>query len=273
MYIETIGSTDAMIRVDLPPDGKIEEITFLRYLAALEALRSRGFPFLVRIWNFICGINEIEKEGERYRAFCTGRKRAFDRYDLTPQLYPAASAVGIPQVPANQKRDCPENQGYFVILGSKLQPQMVSNPRQMEAYLYPEQYGPTPPSFARACIHKDRIFISGTAAIRGHFSTHPGDLEKQVDCTLGNLKSVCQQAHGEYLFADFFWHVYLRHINDFDRIKPILLDAGMKNDLITFQKADICRPELLVEIEGIYYGKDHDSIVGLSHRRSLQSQM
>ena len=58
----------------------------------------------------------------------------------------------------------------------------LENPRQLSAYHYPRQYGPTPPAFSRAMlVAPDLLMISGTASIVGHASQHAGSVQRQTD--------------------------------------------------------------------------------------------
>ena len=70
----------------------------------------------------------------------------------------------------------------------------LENPRQISAYRYPRQYGPQPPSFARAMLPPAGgampLLLSGTAAIVGHESQHRDDVVAQLDETLANFDSL-----------------------------------------------------------------------------------
>ncbi len=56
----------------------------------------------------------------------------------------------------------------------------LENPRQMSAFHYPRQYGPSAPTFSRAMQVGGGLLISGTASVRGHASHHPQDLARPV---------------------------------------------------------------------------------------------
>jgi enamine deaminase RidA (YjgF/YER057c/UK114 family) len=99
------------------------------------------------------------------------------------------------------------------------------------------------------------IFISGTAAIKGHATIAPGDTAAQLDCTLENLALISRAAGlGNSLGAagEFVRHfkIYLRHASDHAaaaaRIQSTLLRPS---DRITWLHADVCRAALNVEIE------------------------
>ncbi len=71
----------------------------------------------------------------------------------------------------------------------------LENPRQISAYKYPRQYGPTPPAFSRAMlVAPDLLMISGTASIVGHASQHAGNVERQMTEIFSNLDSLLMRA-------------------------------------------------------------------------------
>ncbi|MES1194365.1 MAG: hypothetical protein ABUL65_00635, partial [Opitutus sp.] len=116
---------------------------------------------LARIWQYVPAINAPGPGGlENYRLFSRARSLAFERQYGTgfKQLLPSASAVG-------------SKLGALTVIfaASPAIPRHVENPLQVSAYDYPPDYGPRAPSFARATVVPGgTVFISGTAAIRGH---------------------------------------------------------------------------------------------------------
>jgi enamine deaminase RidA (YjgF/YER057c/UK114 family) len=207
---------------------------------------------LYRIWNYVPQINTVEHGLENYRHFCRGRSLAFERqFGLGfKQLLPAASAVGSAVGPL-----------ALSFLAGSVEPKHFENPRQVPAFDYPPQYGPRAPSFARATAisHQSvrQVFISGTAAIIGHESIATGDLDRQLDCTLENMSLIGANAGaGKSLGAGQGWtrsfKVYVRHATDLPRITTCLArDLLQPGDTVQYIQADICRADLLVEIEAV----------------------
>ncbi len=208
---------------------------------------------LHRIWNYVPQINALTEGLENYRHFCRGRSLAFERHfgrDFEQRL-PAASGVGAVRGPL-----------ALAFLAGDQAPTHFENPRQVPAFHYPREYGPRAPSFSRATLVRDapggrQLFISGTAAIRGHASIAAGDLAGQLDCTVENLRTIGETAGiGPDLAAasDAARHfkVYLRRAADLARVQThldrSLLRAG---DSVSYLHADLCRADLLVEIEGV----------------------
>lgn len=228
--------------------GGLGEISGAIY-GDLQTVARRRKRELARLWNYVPRINEPTPEGlEAYRVFCRGRASAFERGGWRGAL-PAASAVGgAPDVIA------------VMFAAARARPVMRENPEQVPAYEYPPDYGPRSPSFSRAAqVEADGrrwTFVSGTAAIKGHRSVARGDLGGQIDCTLDNLRLISRECGlGESLAAGSagagrHFKVYLRREADFaaarERLDRSLFRAG---DRVLWLHADICRAELLIEVE------------------------
>jgi chorismate lyase/3-hydroxybenzoate synthase len=208
------------------------------YDAIVGAARREGFPNLLRVWNHVRGINSVDGELERYRSFCRGRHDAFAShgYGLRADL-PAASAVGM---------DDGSLATYFV--ASRGAAEQLENPRQVSAYDYPREYGPRSPSFSRATVAGSLVFISGTASIVGHESRHHGDVDAQLDETIENLDRIAAVS-GATLHDILSLKVYVRDRNDAARIAARL--APRIPAPAIYLEADICRAELLLEIEAV----------------------
>jgi chorismate lyase / 3-hydroxybenzoate synthase len=211
------------------------------YGELLATVARLGFPHLLRAWNVVPGINRTEDGLERYRRFCRGRAEAFESHHGPgfESLLPASSAVG-------------SAAGELVVwaLACRQRGEPRENPRQVSAWAYPPIYGPRSPSFARATrcpggAASERLLLSGTASIVGHRSVHPGDLLRQLEETLHNVDELVQ---GRPLGS---LKVYVRHAEDAPAVRAAL-EARLGRELpVLYVQADICRPELLVEVEGI----------------------
>ena len=204
---------------------------------------------LYRVWNYVPAINEVADGMENYRAFCAGRAEAFESAlgaGYRCRL-PAASAVG-----------CGGDALAAVFVAGETAPHHVENPLQVPAYDYPPEHGPRAPSFARATVAGDRgrtlVFVSGTAAIRGHRTVAPGRLLPQLTCTLENLRRIGREAGvGDQLGAGGFerhFKIYVRRAEDYvvvrSCVERALLEPG---DRAIYLRADICRADLELEIE------------------------
>ena len=222
---------------------------FADLLAAAEA---RGFPHLLRVWNFLPGINADENGTERYRLFNAGRAAAFDeRYGVAEAetRFSASSAVG--------------SSGDRLVTwfaAARSPGRHLGNPRQVHAFRYPADYGPRPPSFTRATIAPPELgqvlFLSGTASIAGHETRHVGQLLLQLEETLHNIEILLAAAASEgtpmpTLAAFDLFRIYLRDAADLELVRAPLARRLGPGPALHFVAADICRADLLLEIEGV----------------------
>lgn len=229
------------------PGLDIRTATYGAYKALLEVSRDMGKPHLLRLWNFMPHITALENGDERYRLFNTGRREALlEEAYLTTYDAPAACALGTHRGPLK-----------IAFLAATRAGIPIENPRQISAFDYPKDYGLNPPVFSRATWYaqgsgQDILFLSGTASIVGHQSRHPGDASLQTHETLKNIQAVLQQANrlaGRACWAtqNLRGQVFVRNRAD----QPIIEAILKKHELVnfTYLHADICRAELLVEIE------------------------
>lgn len=219
------------------------------YRRLVQTTARRGYPHLLRVWNYLDGITAGEGDAERYRTFCVGRARglAFD----DPGALPAATAIG-------RVDGARTLQVYWLAAREPGLP--LENPRQLSAYRYPRQYGPQPPSFARAMLPPGHmpLLVSGTAAIVGHASQHADCATTQVDETLANIDALLAAAHARQpalpleMGADTRLKVYVRDTADLPLVAAHLdarLGPGVPRLVL---HAAICRRELRVEIDGVH---------------------
>jgi len=145
---------------------------------------------------------------------------------------------------------------YF--LASRRPPTMIENPRQTSAYFYPPKFGTYSPTFSRACLLNGsagtNLFVSGTASIVGHETLHCGDVTAQTRETLTNIDALLDEANrvvgaAHYSLNGLKFKVYVRRVSDFAAIESVLSAALDSSTTIVYLQADVCREDLLVEIE------------------------
>jgi chorismate lyase/3-hydroxybenzoate synthase len=221
----------------------------------------------IRFWNFIPRIHAQLTDGrDRYMVFNAGRFHAFSDLYGSAQLFaralPTASAVGI-------------DGGPLVIhaLGDIVAGTPLENPRQVPAYSYSRRYGPLPPCFARATLTErepgdHRLLIGGTASIIGEDSHHARDPRRQAHETFDNLAQLVASASARVhaaaavetpmlppvadpLDALTDLRVYFVQEDHAPLVRDMVLARFRRASHIEFTRADLCRTELLVEIEGL----------------------
>ena len=139
----------------------------------------------------------------------------------------------------------------------------LENPHQTSAYDYARQYGSEAPKFVRAmAVATGKLvttFISGTASITASESRHDNSAERQTHQSLENIEALLAAdsfqrhgfvGHGATLDDLALARVYVKRQEDYDAVKAIC--RARLGELPTiYVVADICRPELLMEVEGV----------------------
>ena len=218
------------------------------YDEIISAAEAAGFPHLLRLWNHVGGINENERDLERYKRFSAGRHDAMTSRGYAGKTFPAACAVGS------------SKPGLVVYFVAGKQPGVhVENPRQVAAYEYPPCYGPRSPSFARATVARlggtPIVFVSGTSSVVGHDTVHAGNVEAQMEETLRNLDAIIAEAAKKVgsnrgLRDLAVAKIYVRRPADNEVLCARLREALPDTQLL-FLQSDICRKDLLLEIDGV----------------------
>ncbi len=247
------GNTLIASRV-LPAEhgADLERITRSSYLHMDALLRRYGYPHWQRMWNYVARINAGDGDAERYRQFNAGRFAAVALRADSHRDLPAASGVGTDG-----------DQLVLACIAGRHPARQIENPRQMSAFLYPRQYGPRAPLFSRAALVPNgagaQLLLSGTASIVGHESRHVGDVAGQLDETIDNLRALLTETlrqHGSSVAADSLrpesLRVYLRDARDLATVAAGLARWATPRQPTLFVQAEICRRELLLEIEGTY---------------------
>ncbi|MGH8122694.1 MAG: pteridine-dependent deoxygenase [Rudaea sp.] len=226
--------------------GDIEGAAATAYRSLVGWLAASPTPHVLRIWNYLDAINLGGGDAERYRRFCSGRAAGLQPGFV--DAYPAATAIGV----RDGRRVL---QMYW--LAARSAGTALENPRQLSAWRYPREYGPHAPSFARAMrapASTLQVYISGTAAIVGHRSHHREDVAAQLDETLANIGSLLAAARiesGARFGANCLLKVYVRRAADIAAARAQLAVRLPADTPLLLLCGDICRSELLIEIDGV----------------------
>ena len=132
-----------------------------------------------------------------------------------------------------------------------------------------------PPCFARATVlpadgkNAGKILVGGTASIRGEESIYREDIRRQTTETFHNLAHLIRAAiepagNGTNEMADAevrrwlgqFRDLRVYYLRESDRsfIQSRVSDDFSRDCRVEYVRADLCRAELLVEIEGLAQG-------------------
>jgi enamine deaminase RidA (YjgF/YER057c/UK114 family) len=222
-----------------------------------KLLKKTGFEFnhIIRQWNYIDSILAYDHSEQRYQEFNDVRS-SFYQDSFTEKGYPAATGIGM---------NCGGVIIEFVALKSADAVCLpVNNPEQVAAYGYSKDVlvgsnDKTTPKFERAryleLFGRKQLLISGTASIRGEKTVGSGNPEEQTVVTIQNMQrlyctDVLKSTAGAVLHPVYgHARIYLRNRNDYKLVKKNFR-SYYGNLPVVYLVADICRNNLLVEIEG-----------------------
>jgi chorismate lyase / 3-hydroxybenzoate synthase len=240
---------------DLAPP-EFERRTFETYAAVADQLARGPHRHALRFWNHVPFITEPADAGrDNYMVFNAGRFRAFSAWYGEPAQFErhvaTASAIG--------------HRGHDLVvhcLAGDEPGAAVNNPRQVAPYHYSQRFGPLPPCFARATLLAGRkLLVGGTASVRGEDSFHTDDLAAQLSETFVNIAALVCNAAGKKLTPSL---KLSRVLSSFRELRVYHPQQGHAAEIeravassfpnlrrLEMSHADLCRPELLVEIEGV----------------------
>lgn len=231
-----------------------------------EVFRIEKMPVssIVRQWNYIEQITKTTKGQQNYQVFNDSRTR-FYKKTIWNNGYPAATGVGTSCAGVMVDLDA------FHSIGADKRVYSLNNSLQVPAHAYSATvlYGEegklaepkTTPKFERAKLvvsdDKGLIYISGTAAIRGELSLENVEIEEQTRITIENIEHLISE---ETLYAAGIrsaavpqvcaLRIYLKDPSFYEKSREIVSQKynGVPS---VYLMADVCRNELLIEIEGI----------------------
>lgn len=243
----------------LAPDVLADKVRRAYMVVAETLTAQRRHP--VRFWNFVPHIHAPSGEGvDRYMVFNGGRFAACEEWLGSAREFDhtLAAASGVGTLGAALAIHC---------LGADSPGQPVENPRQVPAYKYSTRYGPRPPCFARATRVTRQIdeawwlLVAGTASIRGEDTVFVGDVEGQTIETFANLDALLEAAEGAHAGARrgseprparfTSLRVYVVHEHDVATVRTLVSERYPDLTAVEYTQADLCRADLLVEIEGV----------------------
>jgi len=234
--------------------SKIEEILSFEKMPVFS---------IIRQWNYIEHIVKKSDGRQNYQDFNDSRTRFYNK-TTWGNGYPAATGVGtccggvMIDLEALHS-DSPDIE--VVALNNSLQvPAHAYSPRVLIGEEDEKNGQKTTPKFERAKLVRNGIkgiiYVSGTAAIRGELSLENVGIEEQTRITLENIEHLI--SNGTLVSAGIenvagtrlcSLRVYLKEEHFFESAKKIVDEkyAGLPS---VYLKGDVCREELLVEIEG-----------------------
>ncbi|TCS63108.1 Rid family hydrolase [Varunaivibrio sulfuroxidans] len=209
----------------------------------IGALRRQGGTLrdnCMRTWIYLKDVDVF------YQGMVDGRSELFVRNGMNGDTHYIAS-TGIEGACAH-RHDLVGMDAYSVF---GLAPKQVSHLNDFDHLCPTEDYNVTFERGTRiAYAERSQYFISGTASIDRYGQVvHPGDVMRQLERALDNIDALLLSG-GARLEDMKYLIVYLRDPSDYTRVKTYL-DTHYPNLPMFIVKGAICRPEWLVEAEGV----------------------
>lgn len=248
---------------------------FNQTTSALSVLRGQlaragvGLEHVLRTWYYLGEITEPEDDTERYKELNRARGAFYEGVHFLADCVPPGQPAAV-TYPASTGIGSDERSLRLSALALQTERPDVSttgleNPQQTSAFQYAACYSPKSPQFARAmalaCGPDTAIFVSGTASITDSETRHIGDVEAQTHLTLDNIAVLIAEdnlrrhslpGRGVALEELALARVYVKHVEDAPRVRAIC-EARMPDTPMIHVVADVCRPDLLVEIEALAF--------------------
>ena len=243
--------------------------TLGRLQAALADAGS-SFQRVVRTWFYVGGITEPEGGAQRYQELNRARTDFYREIQFHCSslaagapggVYPASTGIGMSGSGLVASCMALETSRKDVLMLP------LENPQQTPAYIYDPVHSPQSPKFSRAVAlvlgNYVTTWVSGTASIVDSESRHLDDPENQTAQTIDNIERLIsadnftahgQKGAGARLHDLAKIRVYVKRAEDLDKCRTVCERRFGRVPAI-YAVADICRPELLVEIEGVAFSR------------------
>ena len=255
LFVSGINKSEGIVHTASNTAGAFREIRNI--LATVKMPVSS----IVRQWNYIERIGAFDRDGfQNYQNFNNERSIFYARSQWESG-YPAATGIGMQYGGVSIDLDAVSaSEGKLTIYG-------LDNPLQVPAHAYSREVllgknDRTTPKFERGKVlalrdGKGMIYISGTAAIRGEQSLAKMGVEEQTWVTLENIAALVSRKNLLAAGVDpvtevslELLRVYLKRQEDQPSVRNII-EKAYPGLTVLYVVADVCRDELLVEMEGI----------------------
>ena len=254
-------------------------------LSALLAGAGVRFDQVIRTWLYLGGIVEPEGPVQRYQELNRARSDFFRDIPFLDgrgpksrpsRVFPASTGIG------TDGRSLMFSAIALATDRDDIRAVPLENPRQTAAYDYSANYSPKSPQFSRAmalsCGTYATIFISGTASITNSETCHVGNAAAQAGETLDNIAALISEENlcrhglpglGTTLDSLAIVRVYIKRQADYAATRAVC-EKRLGEVPTIYALADVCRSDLLVEIEAIAFSHKASGTVADAPHFSLQ---
>jgi len=227
-----------------------------------------GVDQLVRTWIYVNEITKARDGIQRYQELNRARTDFFRDIPFGKRLaYASASRCAFPASTGIGTSGNSITMACLALDTSRpdvfVRP--LENPNQTPAYAYESSYSPQSPKFSRGMVIVQGRFasflVSGTASIVNSKTVHVGDPARQTEQTLDNIERLIAPENVQRSGLTGFGagardiaklRVYVKRIEDYAVCREVVEHRWPAVPAI-YLCADICRADLLVEIEAVAF--------------------
>ena len=232
------------------------------------ALAGAGLDQVVRTWLYVNQITSGESGRQRYQEMNRARTEFYRGIPFGEKhraagapaaMFPASTGIGTDGSGIAMACLALESRRPDVFL------MPLESPCQTPAFHYQAEYSPQSPKFSRAMAvvqgHFVSTLVSGTASIVNSATRHPGDVVRQTEQTIENIERLIATENfarhglpgaGATLRDIAKLRVYVKHREDYERCREAC-ERRLPRVPAIYLHADICRADLLVEIEAVAF--------------------
>ncbi len=257
------------IRGQIGTDGAYgESSSAFQQMQQQLAVAGVGFDQVVRTWIYVNQITAGEDGHQRYQELNRARTDFYhyirfgakSRIASAPDtIYPASTGIGTHGTHITMSCMALDSKRPDVFL------MPLENPQQTAAYDYHAKYSPQSPKFSRAMavVQGDFVstLVSGTASIVNARTRFFGDIVRQTEQTIENIERLIAPENfarhgisgtGATLRDIAKVRVYVKNQEDYEKCREVC-ERRLPHVPAIYLHADICRPDLLVEIEAVSF--------------------
>lgn len=255
------------------PGNAFRDATRRAYETLLESVSRFPAKHPVRFWAFLPGIfDPVGEFATRYAAFNSGRHQAFLSHFGTAESFAS-------QVPTSTGVGHFGDELVLALLARDRPGVHLGNVRQKDSWHYSSRFGDRPPCFARGTLVEESgggphpLLIGGTASVIGEETRHAGNAVAQAAESVRNLGAVIEAARARLAIGalpptsiiaeragddvDFIppeithLRVYVAPQADFQVVQDWCGEHAGSTVSTEWIAAEMCRPDLLVEMEAL----------------------
>jgi len=242
---------------DISQSISMQSNAVFQTMEAILCIEDMPISSIVRQWNYIPDITKLENSFQHYQEFNDARAMFYNKINWD-KGYPAATGIGT--------KNAPLLVDVIAMQGHKNEIALV-NTKQIDAHIYSDDVllgakdqsleNRATPKFERAKLIIESsgasVFVSGTAAIIGEESLALDNAGKQTDVTIDHIQNLVEK--GQFNSTEIslkpsyeLVRAYIKNRDDFDAIRQVC-ERRLPGVPIVYVEGDVCREELLVEIE------------------------